>query len=359
MKVIEINATYGYGSTGLIAFDIGNMLMAQGDEVRYMYQMGDCSSTMGYQVGTAIDWKFHALYSRLFGKQGWASRSATRSLFRYLDTEKPDVVHLHNLHANYINLPLLLQYLAEKDIPTVVTLHDCWFFTGKCCHFASVGCERWKTGCGHCLKQKEEPRSLFFDRSSQIAMEKARLFSEIPNLTVVGCSKWIASLAKESFVFKNCHVEQIYNGVDTDIFVPMPRDKCKKALRISAKYIMLGMANKWLDQKNKAVFDSVVSEFSENEVLVLVGCSEIQKTELKNMPNVVPIGFIKDRKLLAEYYNIADAFVNLTFEDTLPTVNMEALACGTPVITYVHAEVPNWLAREKQGRSSHNEMLRL
>lgn len=349
MKVIEINATYGYGSTGLIARDIGELLKKNGDEVRYAYQMGDCAPSEGHQIGSPADWKLHALYTRLLGKQGWLSIGATRKLLKYMDQEKPDLVHLHNLHANYINLPMLLKYLAKKNIATVVTLHDCWFLTGKCCHFVSAGCTRWKTGCGHCPKQKESPGSLFFDRSAEVAKVKRELFQNIKNLTVVGCSEWIADIAKESYVFQDCRVEQIYNGVDTDVFAPMNRQECKQKLGISAEYVMLGMANKWLDPKNRKVFETVAANLQGNESLVLVGCTDEQKKIMESYSRVTAVGFIKERKVLAEYYNAADAFVNLTFEDTLPTVNMEAASCGTPVITYDSCGSPELVKEGETG----------
>ena len=349
MKVIEINATYGYGSTGLIVRDIGELLKKNGDEVRYAYQMGNCAPSEGHQIGSPADWKLHALYTRLLGKQGWLSIGATRKLLKYMDQEKPDLVHLHNIHANYINLPMLLKYLAKKNIATVVTLHDCWFLTGKCCHFVSAGCTRWKTGCGHCPKQKESPGSLFFDRSAEVAKEKRELFQNIKNLTVVGCSEWIADIAKESYVFRDCRVEQIYNGVDTDVFAPMNRQECKQKLGISAEFVMLGMANKWLDPKNRGVLETVAENLTENETLVLIGCTDAQRKELDSFSNITAVGFIKERELLAAYYHSADAFVNLTFEDTLPTVNMEAISCGTPVITYDSCGSPELVQEGKTG----------
>jgi len=349
MKVIEINATYEYGSTGLIVRDIGRLLEQNGDEVRYIYQFGSCDVINGYRAGSHFDWKFHALYTRITGKQAWASKVSTKQLLNYLNHEKPDVVHLHNLHANYINLPMLLKYLAKQNIATVVTLHDCWFLTGKCCHFAATGCERWKIGCGSCPKRKEKPRSLFCDASHLVAKKKAELFHDINKLTIVGCSKWISNIAKESFVFKGCDVTYIYNGVDTTVFAPKDRTECIRKLGITAKYILLGMAGKWLDERNREVFKTVLSKLSQDEVLVLVGCTDQQKQFLNNYHGVIAVGFVNDRELLSEYYNIADVFVNLTFEDTLPTVNMEALSSGTPVITYDSCGSPELVLEGQTG----------
>lgn len=349
MKVIEINATLGFGSTGLIVKDIGELLKRSGHEVRYVYQLGDGNPSECYRVGRPFDWKIHALFTRITGMQAWGSKNVTKKLIKYLNSEKPDVVHLHNLHSNYINLPILLKYLVEKNISTVVTLHDCWFFTGKCCHFASAFCNAWKTGCGKCPKLKEAPSSVFLDNTSLVAKEKAKLFQGIHNLTVVGCSKWISDLAKESFVFKNCNIEQIYNGVDTDIFNIKNRSECREKYGIHADYVMLGMANKWLDERNSAVFELIVSKLSKNEVLILVGCTEVQKKAVEMYSNVIAIGFVSKREEMADYYNLSNVFVNLTFEDTLPTVNMESIACGTPVITYNSCGSPELVQEGKTG----------
>lgn len=334
MKVLEINTTYGYGSTGLITKDIGDLLKKCGDEVRYAYQFGECDSSECFKIGSPFDWKFHALYTRFFGKQGWGSRLSTKKLLKYIDKEKPDIVHLHNLHSNYINLPMFLEYLSKKDIATVVTLHDCWYFTGKCYHFAHIECEKWKKKCGNCPKLSETPKSLFIDNTATVIKKKERLFQNINNLTVVGCSKWITDLAKESYVFKNKTIKHIYNGVDTNIFYNRDRNKCKKLINANADFVIMGMAGKWLDSRNSLLLKGVISKLGNSDLLMLIGCNNKQIENLKQYKNVKCVGFISDRNALAEYYCAADVFVNPTFEDTLPTVNIESLCCGTPVVTY-------------------------
>lgn len=349
MKVVQINAVYGYGSTGLIVKDIAEAVEADGGEARIAYQYAAPIPEDGFRIGNKIDWKLHALYTRMTGKQAFASRAATKRLLRYLREEKPDVVHLHNLHANYINLPLLLEYLTEEEIATVITLHDCWFFTGKCTHFAAEKCEAWRSGCGNCPKQFEPPASLICDASAEVLQKKVELYERMPKLTVVGCSKWISDLAKKSRALKNCRVTQIYNGVDTAIFAPMDREKCRSRYGIKADFVILGMANKWLDQRNQNILNKISRQLQENELLILIGCSEEQKKIASGYDRVRAVGFIEKREELAEYYNAADVFCNLTFEDTLPTVNMEAISCGTPVITYDSCGSPELIENGNTG----------
>ena len=138
MKILQINATYGYGSTGLIIKDIGDAVTTSGNEALFAYQSGCAPKDISYVVGNLFDWKLHALFCRLFGKQGYYSSFATKRFIKHLDKTRPDILHLHNLHSNFINLNMLLDYLGKKDIPTVITMHDCWYFTGKCFHYGRI-----------------------------------------------------------------------------------------------------------------------------------------------------------------------------------------------------------------------------
>lgn len=332
MKVLQINANYGYGSTGIIMRDIGETLISEGHEAFFAYQRSNVAVDHGYVIGNAIDWKSHALLCRIFGGQGFYSQHSTKKLCDYIDEMVPDVVHLHNLHSNYVHLTVLLEHLAKQDIPTVITMHDCWFFTGKCFHYIDVGCDKYKNGCGNCPKQKSPPASYIFDRSKKVLLLKNKALHAIPRLTVVGCSKWISSQAKGS-ILKDITIKQIYNGVDTEVFKPLDVIELKKQYNIKDEYVVLGMVNKWCNPRNEPLI-KMVSELP-NTILVLVGCGERDILKLKeSYPKIIPVGYISNRHQLALYYNMADVFVNLTFADTLPTVNMESICCGTPVITY-------------------------
>lgn len=334
MRVMQINAVYGFGSTGVIVKDLYDI--SRKNEI-YSIVACQVASTINndiYLIGNKIDWKLHALFTRLSGKQAYASSFATIKLLNYLDKEKPDIVHLHNLHANYVNLNMLLKYLAKKNIAVVITLHDCWFFTGKCFHFVSCGCEKWKTGCGKCPQNKKNVKSLFFDRTSSVFEDKKKYFQAIPNLTVVGCSDWIKGLAEQSPIFQGKYITRIYNGVDTSIFYPRQQTIFRRVNQLDDKFVILGMANKWMKSENAELVRKLFDNLKEDEQIVIVGCSEQQKIELKKYQRVSAVGFIKDRDILADIYSASDVFVNMTYEDTLPTVNMEAICCGTPVITF-------------------------
>lgn len=334
MKVAQINSVYGFGSTGIIVRDIEQLLQKNGDTSCIIYQQANMSVENGFCVGNPIDWKLHAFFTRVRGKQAYGSVLSTKKMLNYLDKQNPDVVHLHNLHSNYINLNILLDYLAKKNIPTVITLHDCWFFTGKCFHFIVCGCEKWKTQCKNCPQNKEDVKSLFFDQSTQVFEDKKKYFQNIPSLTVVGCSEWMKNLAEKSPIFSGRKIFRIYNGVDTDIFHYRSSQTFRKRNRLDNYFVILGMANKWFQDRNRDILKNILDVLAEDEVIVIIGCSEEQKQKLIGINKVITMGYINNRDELADIYSSSDVFVNLTFEDTLPTVNMEAISCGTPVITY-------------------------
>lgn len=331
MKVLQLNAVYGYKSTGIIVRDIEKLLTDSGHTSYVAYQTAINPPENSYKIGNKVDWKIHALYSRFFGKQAYASRLATKGLINYIKGISPDIVHLHNLHSNYINLNMLCDFLAKSKIPVVVTMHDCWFFTGKCTHYTAVKCDKWQTTCGNCPQNKYEQPSLFFDCTSKVLKDRTGHLNKIHNLTLVGCSNWIADEAKKSLI-KNADIKVVYNGVDTNTFTPHESDFRKKH-GLKNEFIIMGMANKWCLDINKAAVERIIQENTDAKILI-VGCNQKQKDSFKQYENVICLGYISDRDELSDIYSASDVFVNLTHADTLPTVNMESICCGTPVITY-------------------------
>lgn len=331
MKVLQINAVYGYKSTGIIVKDIESLLNNNGHTSYVAYQTAVSPSENSYKIGNIPDYKFHAVYSRIFGKQAYASRLATKGLIRYIKSISPDIVHFHNLHSNYINLNMLCDYLAKAKIATVITMHDCWYFTGKCTHYAAVKCDKWQSTCGNCPQNKNEQASLFFDCTNKVLKDKTEHLNKLHKLTLVGCSKWISNEAKKSLI-KNADIHVAYNGVDTSIFTPHEND-FKEKYNLKNEFVILGMANKWCLEINKAAVQEIIQENTDAKIII-VGCTQEQKDNFKQYENVTCIGYVNDRQELADIYASSDVFINLTHADTLPTVNMESICCGTPVITY-------------------------
>ncbi len=320
MRLLTINAVYGVGSTGIIVRDIHRLATESGIESYVACSTAGEKGENVFTFGSTLSKKAHALLCRINGKQAYFSRLSTARLISYIRKLKPDIVHLHNLHSNYINLNMLLRFLGKEGVKTVLTLHDCWFFTGGCFHYTAASCQRFKTGCGDCPKKRLDTPAYLFDRSQKILRDRKKYFSLIKNLYPVGVSDWIAREAEKS-IFKD--VRTIHNGVDTDVFAPSGERL------FGDGFVILGPASKWLKVENREALEKLSAAFSEDRI-VLFGSDK--RDDLPK--NVTTQPYTKSQKELAKIYASADVFVNCTREDSLPTVNLEAESSGVPVVTY-------------------------
>ena len=332
MKVLQINATFGQGSTGVIVEHLHQCCLQNGIKSSIACPILSDVETKNdnfYKIGNWCTRKWHALMSRIAGKQAYYSKCSTRRFIKWVQSINPDVVHLHNLHSNYIHLNLLLKYLSIHDIPTIITMHDCWYFTGGCFHYTSVGCDKWKSTCGDCPKRLNDTKAYIYDASKKILKDRYKYLTSIPRLYLVGCSKWIADEARKSQL-KKCDIRHIYNGFNLNVFKPTYSDKTLLQ-KLEHKHILLGPASKWLLDVNKDTLNFFIDNMPKDYALLLFGSSAQEK---KIADNVVLYGYISNRYELAQLYTLADVFVNCTREDTLSSINLEAQACGTPVVTY-------------------------
>ncbi len=334
MKVVHINATDAYGSTGILAKQIQAKLIERGHECRiYAADVRDG----GIEIGGRLGKKAHAFLSRLLGLQGYFSRSATQKLICDLKKYKPDIMHLHNLHANYLYFPALFDYLRKNEIATFVTLHDCFLFTGKCSHYLKDGCSKWQSECGNCPRLKTDNKSWFFDRTKKMFLDKKRWFSALDNLNVIGVSKWIAGEAKKSFLQSARTVDSIYNWVDLECFAPEDSTALKKELGLEGKIVVLGVSASWSSAKGIDDFIALAKELDARYKVVLVGNVSEEKIAGNGIVHIPPI---RDAKALARYYNMADVFVNASVQETFGLTTAEALACGTPCVVYNKTACP-------------------
>jgi glycosyltransferase involved in cell wall biosynthesis len=336
MKVLQINAVSGISSTGRTCSELSNYLNNHGHEGFVAYSAG-ISYPKGYIIGNRIDTKVHSLFSRVFGLQAYFSKYATRRLLTYISALKPDIVHLHNLHSNYINLKLLLNYLAENDIPTVITLHDCWFYTGKCTHYTVENCYKWQTGCGGCPRLKKDNPSWFFDQTPTMLEDKKDWLLLIPRLAVVGVSDWITDEARKSFLSSANVLTRIYNWIDLKVFKPVDGSAVRVKLGITDKYIILGVSSVWSNPKGLDKFIKLADIIPPKMQIVLVGTLS---SKIKLPENIIHIPETHDVAELAMYYSMADVYVHLSPEETFGKVIAEALSCGTPVIVFNSTACP-------------------
>lgn len=253
----------------------------------------------------------------------------TVQLIRRLDDFNPDIIHLHNLHGFGFNLMLLFQYINKKNIKVVWTLHDCWSFTGHCPYFAMVKCKRWKTECNKCPQPKVYPK-MYLDSSNAMFKLKKKYFCSVHDMIIVTPSEWLGNLVKQSFMNKY-PLKFINNGIDLDIFKPSVSD-FRNRLEIKAKYIILGVSMAWGKRKELDVMIELASRLDSRYQVVLVGTTESIDKEIPS--NILTIHRTNSQAQLAEIYSAADVFANPTREENFPTVNIESLACGTPVISF-------------------------
>lgn len=329
MKIVQINATCGSGSTGKICVDISRLLTDKNIENYIIYSGKKSTYPFGIHCGDSKELKVQALRSYLVGFYGFNSKRITKRMLKKLDEIEPDVVHLHNLHGHNCNLEMLLSYLRDHHIKTFWTFHDCWAFTAYCPHFSMDKCDKWKDGCRDCHRYREY--SFFFDRSRELYNKKKKA-SEGLDLTIVTPSQWLADLVKQS-LFKNYPVKVINNGIDLGIFKPAPSDFRAKHGIPNDKYIVLGVAFGWGKRKGLDVFIELSKRLDKEKYqIILVGTDE--KIDKQLPSNIISIHRTQNQRELAEIYTAADVFANPTREEVFGLVNVEALACGTPGVTF-------------------------
>ncbi len=344
MVLAEINATE-YGSTGGIMLQTAEVARGNGIEaycfVPHKNTKKNIEGLVYYgNIYTRVLSQKIAKYF-LCGRTMWFD---TLNLIRRLNKIKPDVIHLHNLHNETVNLPMLFSYIKRKNIRVVWTLHDCWAFTGHCTYFQTVKCDKWQTGCENCPSYREYPESKL-DNSKKMWRLKKKWFSGVSDLIVVTPSAWLAERVKKSFLAEY-PVKVINNGIDLSVFKPTDSN-FKQKYKIEDKHIVLGVALDWGVRKGLDVFAALSKNLSDNYQIVLIGTT---KEIDKSLPqNIISINATQNQKELAEIYTSADVFLNPTREEVLGMVNIEALACGTPVLTFNTGGSPECID-EKSGR---------
>ena len=337
MKIFQINSTCGFGSTGRIAVDILKELEKNGGEGIIAYGRNSAPENVNsYRIGSDLEVKIHGVLSRITDRQGFYGASATKKLIEKIKDYNPDIIHLHNIHGYYLNVAILFDFLKEYNKPIVWTLHDCWAFTGHCAYFSFNGCEKWKTECNTCPLKKDYPTSLVMDNSKKNYEQKKELFTKPDNITIVTPSKWLKDLTEKSFLGKY-PVKVINNGIDLTKFKPTESDFREKN-NLQDKFIILGVASVWEERKGLKDFIKLNEMLSENEKIVLVGLDDNQLATLPE--DIIGIKRTSSIEELAEIYSSADVFVNPTYEDNYPTTNLEAISCGTPVVTYITGGSP-------------------
>jgi len=327
--LLQINSTANWGSTGRIAEGIGLAAMARGwkSAIAYGRSMNQSQSQL-VKVGNQLDVYAHYAQHRLFDREGLGSTRPTKRLIKWIDSYRPDIIHLHNIHDHWLNYPLLFQYLATIDTPIVWTFHDCWAFTGGCAYFELSQCIKWQLGCNNCPQ-----KSNAIDKSSRNQSLKAEYINKIKShLTVVSVSKWLNDKVSKSLI-KPSLQRVIYNGVDVNIFKPT-----SSSLGYKGKKIILGVANVWGATKGLNSYFQLRKLLNDRYLIILVG---LEKKTINSLPKGI-IGISRTQNLteLAKLYTRADVLVSLSIQETFGMTLAESFACGTPAIAYDVTALP-------------------
>lgn len=333
MKVYQINVVCGYGSTGRIVADLSRFITKTGGECRIAYGRGTAPADLDtIKISNQLDLYYHSIMTRFTDKHGLYSKNATKKLINDIIKYNPDIIHLHNIHGYYVNYEILFEFLKGYDKQVIWTLHDCWTFTGHCAYYDAVACEQWKEECHQCNNLKGYPSTYNNSNIYFNYLKKRECFTQINKMILVSPSKWLKDQIKQSF-FKDTKCVVIRNGINIDLFSPKKRDIIRNRICPNQEKMILGVASVWTEQKGFSDFVKLRKVLDEKKyVICMVG---LNRKQLAKLPHgIIGISRTESIEELAEYYSAADVFVNLTYEDTFPTTNIEALACGTPILTY-------------------------
>lgn len=328
MKVVQINATSGIGSTGKICEAVSGLLSSRGVENYILYSIGKSKYPNSQKFSNNSIRLFQTVLEKLSGRFGFVAFISTFILIRKLKRICPDIVHLHNIHSHDVNIKTLFGYLKKENIRVFWTFHDCWPFTGGCTHYDMIGCDKWKTQCAGCVIYRKF--SWFKDATMRNFDDKINTFAYGLNLTIVTPSHWLANQVRQSFL-KHYPIRVINNGIDLEVFKPR-ESNFRKKYHCEGKFILLGVSFVWNEAKGVDVFIRLANVLGPKYQMVLVGTNEDIEKLLPN--NVIAIRRTNNQTELAEIYSAADLFLQLTREESFPTVNIESIACGTPVLSF-------------------------
>lgn len=352
MKIVQINTVCNTGSTGKIAADIYAIAKQAGYETYIAYGRGSAPANIqSFKIGNFLDFGCHVLINFFLGKSGFGSKYVTKKFLKWLDKIKPDILHLHNLHGFYLHVGILFEYIKKHDIPVVWTLHDCWPLTGQCAYFDYANCNKWQTFCHHCpIYRSDYPYSLFYDNSYHNYIVKKELFTNVNNMIIITPSNWLADIVKKSFLQKY-PISIIPNGINLQLFCPADKQKSgntNHSHTLATPKIILGVANVWSKSKGLKYFLQLSDMLDQTYHIVLIGLTSKQQSQIQAKYNgrITALTRTFNQQELVSWYQNAFVFVNTTLEDNFPTTNLEALACGTPVITFKSGGSPESITHQ-------------
>ena len=332
MKILQVNCVYNKGSTGKIVYDICGGLKNKGFESFVCYGRGKKVNEQNVcKVSTEFEAKIHSVFWRLFGVQFGFSPISTAKTINIIKKEKPDVVHLHCLNGNFINVYRLLEFLKTQNIKTVLTLHAEIMHTAGCEH--AFECEKWKTECYKCSKIDGKISRFFRDDAKYCYNKMKTAFDGFEDLTVIGVSEWLTERAKLSPIFpKNTRFETVHNGIDTEIFTKSGFEELYEKYNIpKGKRIVLHVTPNFNYSIKGGEYVLQAARKLPQHQFIIVGFNG-EKSILPQ--NVLPTKHTKDKEELAKLYSLADVTLLTSKRETFSMVVAESLSCDTPVVGF-------------------------
>lgn len=329
-RLLQLNVTANWGSTGKIAEGIGKMAMLRGWEsyIAYGRMMNPSESNLVKTTSTPEVYSHYARH-RLLNGEGRGCKRSTRRLLSLIDEINPDIVQLHNIHDHWINYPLLFRYLRERGTTTVWTFHDCWPLTGSCTHFLTYDCDRLAYDCDNCPLGYQG-----FNSSKRLLQKRDAITSLGDKLTIVSVSKWLDSIVGQSGL-KDMQRTIIYNGVDSDTFSPADSEKRQEENR---RKTILGVASRWDAVKRLEDIVSLRQFLPEDIEIKLIGLSPKQ---LGRLPcGIKGMERIPGTQELADHYRQAAVTISTSKAETFGMTLAESMMCGTPCAAYRTAALP-------------------
>lgn len=345
-KIMQINITCGRGSTGRISESLYYATQKQGNNSIFAYSAYIPTVKNVFKIENRLQNVLRRALNKYVGRRQKHSTPGTKRLIRYIKREKPALIHLHNVQQNSVNYELLFKFLKASNIPIVYTLHDCWSFTGGCYHFTQVGCDQYQTGCGNCPQKSVLDDAL--RKANDAYKIKADLIGKNENIHPVCVSKWLCYVAKESYMGKMKNVPQvIYNGIDTTVFYPRDVDRFSKLGIEKDEFVVLGVASFWTEEKGMSLFLKIAKRLDFKCRVILIG-GGLEQIKSESDEKIICVERTESVLELADYYSLADVFINTSIEETFGLTTAEALACGTPAIVFNSTACPE-IVDEKTG----------
>lgn len=338
MKIIQINCVYNKGSTGKIVYDIHKQLLKENYDSIVCYGRGNKSKEINvYKICSEIYAKFNKLVSMINGVPYGGCYFSTNKLIAFIKKENPNIVHLHCINGNFVNIYRLINFLKAKKIKTILTLHAEFMYTGGCTH--SINCIKWKEekGCYKCPIYKSETKSLFFDRSHSMWKRMYNAFKGFQdNLTVVSVSTWLQKRAESSIILKNFNHLTILNGLDCETFKPKEYNDLKIKHSLTNEKIIFHVTPNFNNDINNIKGGYYVIKLAEelknyNIKIIVAGHHQ---PSLEVPENIILLGNVSNQNELAKYYSLADVTIISSKKETFSMIVAESLCCGTPIVGF-------------------------